>query len=432
MFWKKLQNLWTLLGSKLPPAPLALPSSALRSKRLLSWLVPASTFEHCTYNTHLVLSPQIYTRLEIQSHHVPQLTVSGQRHSCSPCRRKPPRHGTQGTLGTLFRPKQRLPRRRQCLRRRPCRGKRRPRRPRRRHRRWLGPRGPRGPRGPGQRRALQCQWRRHPLGSQEWWSIFEKILTHWSLRVLHVTGVHTTTIKSQIQTSWDLFHGMLVRCWGCKSTRRRLQVAPLTLTTTRKQLDVGVQKWGFKGLSAFASLSFWEERKGNEGEGTRNLSINDANRSPKPQMVDQMNLSLIPLLEGAALGPVREGAGSQPKPGPSPPSVRVSMSAWSIINSWKKDGQLRKHGSSHETSCIQMDPFPLTFLRGVFCLFRFHLNLRLDQPAEAGEWQWNWLRSFQKIGMWDSGKQLRLEWFYTDLKLTIFLKDKHAPRPRLI
>ena len=130
------------------------------------------------------------------------------------------------------------------------------------------------------------------------------------------------------------------------------------------------------------------------------------------------------LLEGAALGPVREGVGSQPKPGPSPPSVRVSMSAWSIINSWKKDEKLMKHGSSHETSCIQMDPFPLTFLRGVFCLFRFHLNLRLDQPAEAGEWQWNWLRSFQKIGMWDSGKQLRLEWFYIDLYKTHVFSER--------
>jgi hypothetical protein len=57
-----------------------------------------------------------------------------------------------------------------------------------------------------------------------------------------------------------------------------------------------------------------------------------------------MNLSLIPLLEGATLGPVREGVGSQPKPGPSPPSVRVSTLAWSIINSWKKDEKLMKHG----------------------------------------------------------------------------------------
>ena len=80
-------------------------------------------------------------------------------------------------------------------------------------------------------------------------------------------------------------------------------------------------------LPNFLSEKSEKSEKEMKVKAQENLSINDANHSPKPQIVDQMNLSLIPLLEGATLGPVREGVGSQPKPGPSPPSVRVSTIA---------------------------------------------------------------------------------------------------------
>jgi hypothetical protein len=77
-------------------------------------------------------------------------------------------------------------------------------------------------------------------------------------------------------------------------------------------------------MSRTQSEKSGQQRNDRQGTGK---SINNANGSPKPQIVDQKNLSLIPLLEGATLGPVREGVGSQPKPGPSPPSVRGSTLA---------------------------------------------------------------------------------------------------------
>ena len=95
---------------------------------------------------------------------------------------------------------------------------------------------------------------------------------------------------------------------------------------TGKSVNNGVLRV-FLLLPIFLSEKSEKSEKEMKVKAQEHLSINDANRSPKPQIVDQKNLSLIPLLEGAAEGAVTEGVGPEPKPEPWPPFVRVSTFA---------------------------------------------------------------------------------------------------------